>query len=111
MNKAFQAVVEKEQGQYFTLGNPASDQAFYDARMIAMSLLTGGKGFRKEPAEPRRRAVDGTTRGERKRAAYKLMLAKISEQREALKEAMRVKLKCLKWKKKDIDLFVKGMPA
>lgn len=57
----------------------ARDRAAFLAERAAM---TGGRGFRSFP-KPVRKFSDGTTRGDRKRAAREMANAKVSEFRPA----------------------------
>ncbi|NTA48186.1 hypothetical protein G6L34_08770 [Agrobacterium tumefaciens] len=76
----FEKLAQREHENDTKLGMPSTDPAHLDRRMHLMSVLTGGKGFSNQPKEPRKFA-DGTTRGDRKRAARYAANAKVSEHR------------------------------
>ncbi|MAZ17930.1 MAG: hypothetical protein CL535_16570 [Ahrensia sp.] len=75
--KAFQKVLQDEYGADTKLGSPAVN---IDRRRETLAAMTGGRGFCTPPMEP---AVDaqGRTRGDRRRAAGAVAMAKVSEQR------------------------------
>lgn len=76
----FEKLAQREHENDTKLGTPSTDLAHFDRRLHLMSILTGGKGFRNLPKETRKFA-DGTTRGDRKRAARAAANAKVSEKR------------------------------
>ena len=76
----FEKLAQREHENDTKLGIPSTDAAHFDRRMHLMSILTGGKGFGSLPKEIRKFA-DGTTRGDRKRAACTAADAKVSENR------------------------------
>lgn len=76
----FEKLAQREHENDTKLGMPSADPAHFDRRMHLMSALTGGKGFSNQPKELRKFS-DGTTRGDRKRAARAAANAKVSETR------------------------------
>ena len=76
----FEKLAQREHENDTKLGMPSTDPAHFDRRMHLMSMLAGGKGFGNLPKEIRKFA-DGTTRGDRKRAARAAANAKVSEER------------------------------
>lgn len=76
----FQRIISKEQASDILLGCPSTDQAHRSRRVNAMSMMTGGRGFRTVAKAPRIKA-DGTTRGQRKRASRELAMSRVSENR------------------------------
>ncbi|HCV70563.1 MAG TPA: hypothetical protein DHE23_01775 [Agrobacterium sp.] len=76
----FVDMAQREHENDTKLGMPSTDAAHFDRRMHLMSVLPGGNGWSKLPREPRKFA-DGTTRGDRKRAASAAANAKVSEER------------------------------
>ena len=76
----FTKLVAAEHALDTVLGVPAPDDAARLRRLNAMSAMTGGNGFRM-PAKATRKIADGTTRGQRKRAARAVAMAKVSEAR------------------------------
>lgn len=76
----FEQIAQREHENDTKLGMPSTDSAHFDRRMHLMSIMTGGKGFSSFPKEIRKFA-DGTTRGDRKRAARAAANAKVSEER------------------------------
>ena len=76
----FDKLAQREHENDTKLGMPSTDPAHFDRRMHLMSSITGGNGWSKLPREPRKFA-DGTTRGDRKRAARAAANAKVSEER------------------------------
>lgn len=75
--KAFLKVLNDEYGADTKLGSPAVN---IDRRRETLAAMTGGRGFRNPPKEP---AVDaqGRTRGDRRREARSVAMAKVSESR------------------------------
>ena len=65
----FEKIAAVERVRYLVLGSPLYDLSHM--RLTSWSFVRGGKGFRQEPKEPKRRAADNTTRGMRKRSVYK----------------------------------------
>jgi hypothetical protein len=92
MNEAFQKVLAAEYGSDTKLGMPARDEAHGLRRLAAMKRMTDGNGFRVPATKPRRDA-QGLTRGQRRRAAYAVAMAKVSEERapEYMHGAARVR--------------------
>ncbi|CDI08794.1 hypothetical protein [Agrobacterium pusense] len=76
----FDKLAQREHENDTKLGMPSTDAAHFDRRMHLMSVLTGGDGFSNFQKEVRKFA-DGTTRGDRKRAARDAANAKVSEHR------------------------------
>lgn len=80
LGRAFQRVLTKEHAIDTVLGVPAPDDAARLRRINAMSAMTSGNGFR-TPPKAIRKFADSTTRGQRKRAASAVAMAKVSEAR------------------------------
>ncbi|MER9697627.1 hypothetical protein [Mesorhizobium sp. M0146] len=89
----FTKLANTEIAEAANLGSPSKDEAALLRRKDILSRSTNGKGFRTPAKEPKV-AADGTTRGQRKRAARAVANAKVSEARspEFLHSAARRRL-------------------
>lgn len=77
----FNKIVAAEHAGDTRLGAPSADKTARLRRLHVMSTMTGGNGFTM-PAKSVRTFSDGTTRGQRKRAARSAAMARVSELRE-----------------------------
>lgn len=76
----FDELVLKENANDVRIGRPFDNQAHLLRTMNAMSLMTGGNGFRVPPKQPKADA-QGMTRGDRKRKMRAETMLLVSETR------------------------------
>ncbi|TGT76190.1 MULTISPECIES: hypothetical protein [unclassified Mesorhizobium] len=82
LGKVFNKILGDAAAIETRLGIPSRDGAEAERRAQRMFMMTGGRGFRVYPNEPRVYA-DGKTRGQKKRAARAVALAKEVERQQA----------------------------
>ncbi|TDH35688.1 hypothetical protein E2A64_10125 [Pseudohoeflea suaedae] len=64
----FQKIAARDHDDAMRLGKPSKDEAALNRRLTFFSNMTGGKGFRMPPKDPKTDA-DNMTRADRRRAA------------------------------------------
>lgn len=81
LGKMFNKILDDATAIETRLGIPSRDGAEAERRAQRMFMMTGGRGFRVYPNEPRV-YPDGKTRGQKKRAARAAALAKEVERQK-----------------------------